>query len=100
MRYVSRGTEVTADDTNLFVDFCKNALECLKSLYSTYRDRTGETIKDVETWLGMADTKVWSMRYMRTGGVVMPDDHNLVLDCLKLLELAASELCRRVSCTQ
>lgn len=92
MRYVSTYSEVVADDTNLFVDFCKNALECLKNLYNTYKERTGVTLKDVETWIGMADTRVWNMRYVKTFDMVMPDDHNLVIDCLKTLELAASKL--------
>jgi hypothetical protein len=92
MKYVADGQMVLAEHTNLFVDYCDNAVSLLKQLYELFKSKTGKTLPNVEVWISMADYRVGLMRKVKFGDIVISRDHNLVIDVLKPIELALREI--------
>jgi len=86
------GKYVYARHTNVFIDFCSNALEAVKQIYEEFKAKKGITLPDVEDWIKMAEDRVGYMEKRKFGDVVLTRDHNLVIDSLKPLELALREI--------
>ena len=84
---MATGKYVYARHTNVFIDFCRNALEACKIIYDDFKKKTGKTLPDVEVWLQMAETRVGFMEKRKFGDLVVTRDHNLVVDSLKPMEL-------------
>lgn len=92
LRPVSAGEYVYAAHTNVFVDWLSDALAACKELYERFKERTGRTLPNVESWLNMTEVRIDLMRKVKYGDYVFPRDHNLVVDAMKPLELALREM--------
>jgi hypothetical protein len=71
LRYVSSDTEVLSSDLNDITD-------CLKALSSVLRVAIGG-----DPLVDELDAIIAKMRYVRSGDVVEPDDHNLKVDAIR-----------------
>jgi hypothetical protein len=96
MRYVSDGDYVLSQDTNLPVDYTCKSLDLLKHLYELFKAKTGRTLSNVEYWIAMAETRAGMMRRVAFGDFVLTKDHNLVIDTLKVIEVAVREINKNV----
>jgi len=92
MVYVKDGDYVCSSHVNIFVDWIKDAIAVCKELYERFKERTGRTLPRVEDWLNRAESKHKLMRRVMYGDLVIPDDHNLIIDTLKLLEMSLREI--------
>lgn len=86
------GKYVFARHTNVFIDFCSNALEAVKQIYEEFKAKKGITLPDVEDWIKMAEDRIGYMEKRKFGDIVLTRDHNLVIDSLKPLELVLREI--------
>jgi hypothetical protein len=96
MRYVNPKDEVRADDTNKFVNFAKRAVELMKKVYELYKLKTGKRLPLVEEYISMAETRAGFLKEVKTLDIIHPDDHNLIIDTLKPIELALMEIEKRL----
>jgi hypothetical protein len=96
MRYVKPKDEVRAEDTNLFVNFTKKAAELIKKVYELYKLKTGERLLLVEEYISIAETRARFLKEVKTLDIIHPDDHNLIIDTLKPIELALMEMEKRL----
>jgi len=96
MRYVKDGDYVLSQDANLPVDYTCKSLDLLKHLYELFKVKTGRTLSNVEYWIAMAETRAGMMRRVAFGDFVLTKDHNLVIDTLKVIEVAVREIDRNV----
>lgn len=87
MESVQDGEYVFTKHPNLFVDWLTDAVDVCKQLYEMFKTKTGETLPDVELWLGMAESRREMMRKALFGDLVYTKDHNLIIDTMKPLEL-------------
>ena len=92
MRYVKHGDYVESRDTNLLVDYTCISVSLLKHLYELFKAKTGKRLPDVERWISVADVRSGMMRKVVFGDFVLTRDHNLVIDTLKVIEVAVREI--------
>jgi hypothetical protein len=92
MRTVKTDDDVLSSDTNLFFDYCKAALQLLKELYEAYKERTGKAIPKVEEMIDMASNRLMFVMSVMYGFIVSASDHNTVVDSLKPIDVALTEL--------
>jgi len=71
LRYVSRDVEVLSSDLNAVTD-------CLKALSSVLRVATGG-----DPLVDELDAILSQIRYVKSGDVIQPEDHNLKVDAIK-----------------
>jgi mitochondrial fission protein ELM1 len=88
MEYVKKGDYVLAKHPNVFVDFTNTALDVLRELYDLFQQKTGRSLPDVEYYIGMAESRANFMRKAKFGDIVRVQDHNLVIDVWKPIEIA------------
>jgi len=88
MEFVRKGDYVLAKHPNVFVDFTNTALDVLKELYDLYKRKTGGSLPDVEYYIGMAESRAGFLRKVKFGDIVRVQDHNLIIDTWKCLEVA------------
>ena len=96
MRYVSEGMEVRSEDHNLLYQFVGYAISAVRELYSEFKRKTGRSLPKVELWLRMAEERHLIDRLVFSMDRVIPPDHNLIIDCLKPLELCLIEMERNL----
>jgi hypothetical protein len=92
MRYVNSGDEVRADDINLLIRYTKEAVELLKGIYDSFKTKTGKSLSDVETYISIADMRSSYLQEVLSLDTIDPDNYNIVIDTLKLIELALLEI--------
>jgi mitochondrial fission protein ELM1 len=88
MEYVKKGDYVLAKHPNVFVDFTNTALDLLKELYDLFKEKTGRELPDVEYYIGMAESRAAFLRKVKFGDIVRVQDHNLIVDVWKPIEIA------------
>lgn len=88
MDVVKKGDFVLAKHPNVFVDFVNGSISVVRDLYELFKEKTGESLPEVEYYIGMAEGRASLLRKVRHGDIVRVQDHNLVIDCLKPLEVA------------
>ena len=79
LRYVKYGDEVRASDV-------LTKLECLKVLRDTLKtkaDEMGSPSERVDPLVDQLDSILATIRYVRSGDIIQPEDHNYVVDALK-----------------
>ncbi|RLI87528.1 MAG: hypothetical protein DRP01_01595 [Archaeoglobales archaeon] len=92
MEYVEEGDYVFAKHINNLNEASKIVLDFCKEAYDKYKEKTGETLDDVELWLYLAENRINMMRSVKYGDIVLTKDHNLIIDSLKPLELVLRRL--------
>jgi hypothetical protein len=92
MRYVSDGDEVRAEDTNKFVNYTKKSIDLIKKIYELFKTKTGRTLPQVEAYISIADSRAGFLKEVKSLSIIHPDDHNLIIDILKPIELALMEI--------
>jgi len=92
MRYVKTGDEVRAEDTNKFIAYTRKAVELIKKIYELYKVKTGRTLPLVESYISLADMRAGFLKEVKSLSLIHPDDHNLIIDILKPVELALMEI--------
>ena len=86
--YVESGQYVYARHPALFVDFLKYLIDAVKLLYDEFKNKTGRTLPDVESYIDMAENRYSFARKPKTFDLVLTKDHNVIIDTFKPLELA------------
>jgi hypothetical protein len=79
LRYVKYGDEVRADDVNTKV-------ECLRLLRDTSKAKAAELgcpSERVDPLVEELDSILATIRYVRSGDIIQPEDHNYVVEALK-----------------
>jgi hypothetical protein len=79
LRYVKYGDEVRASDV-------LTKLECLKALRDTLKTKAAEMgcpSERVDPLVDQLDSILATIRYVRSGDIIQPEDHNYVVDALK-----------------
>jgi hypothetical protein len=79
LRYVKYGDEVRADDVNTKV-------ECIRVLRDTSKAKAAELgcpSERVDPLVEELDSILATIRYVRSGDIIQPEDHNYVVDALK-----------------
>jgi len=71
LRYVSEGDQVFHDDIN-------KPVECLRALSSLFR-----YFRPDDPLVDELDSILNKIPYVKTGDIIMPDHHNLIVDALK-----------------
>jgi hypothetical protein len=71
LRYVSEGDEVFHDDIN-------KKVECLKALSVIFRQ-----LRPDDPLVDELDSILNKIPYVKTGDIIMPDHHNLIVDALR-----------------
>jgi hypothetical protein len=92
MKHVSEGEYVLADHTNTFREYVSVSLEALKKLYEYYKAKFGEELKIVEDNIEMAESRLKFLPEVKYGDVVATRDHNIIIDCLKSIEVSLIEI--------
>jgi signal-transduction protein with cAMP-binding, CBS, and nucleotidyltransferase domain len=92
MRYVSEGEMVLAAHTNLFREYVLTALDALKELYEFYRGKFGTTLPLVEAMIELVENRMGFLPVVKYGDVVATRDHNIIIECLKAIEIALIEI--------
>jgi hypothetical protein len=92
MRYVSEGEMVLAAHTNLFREYVLTALDALKELYAFYKSKFGTTLPLVEDMIGLVENRIGFLPVVKFGDVVATRDHNIIIECLKAIEIALIEI--------
>lgn len=92
MVFVKDGEYVLSEHTNAFIDFVVTALELLKQIYENFKQQTGKELKNVEEWIEIASKRVNKLEKRKYGDIVVPSDHNLVIDTLKCIEVSLIEI--------
>ena len=88
MEFVKKGDYVLAKHPNVFVDFTNAALDLLKELYDLFKEKKGYDLPDVEYYIGMAESRAAYLRKVKFGDIIRVQDHNLIIDTWKPMELA------------
>jgi len=88
MEYVKKGDYVLAKHPNAFVDFTNAALDLLRELYDLFKEKKGYGLPDAEYYIGMAESRVMYLRKVKFGDIVRVQDHNLIIDTWKPMEMA------------
>jgi hypothetical protein len=79
LRYVKYGDEVRASDV-------LTKLECLKALRDTLKTKAAEMgcpSERVDPLVDQLDSILAAIRYVRSGDIIQPEDHNYVVDALR-----------------
>jgi hypothetical protein len=79
LRYVKHGDEVRASDV-------LTKLECLRALRDALKAKATEMgcpSKRVDPLVDQLDSIISMIRYVRSGDIIQPEDHNYVVDALK-----------------
>jgi Na+/phosphate symporter len=92
MRYVSEGEYVLAYHTNTFREYVSVALEALKKIYEYYKAKFGERLEILEENIDMAENRLKFLSEVKYGDVVATRDHNIIIDCLKSIEISLIEI--------
>jgi signal-transduction protein with cAMP-binding, CBS, and nucleotidyltransferase domain len=92
MRYVSEGEMVLAAHTNLFREYVLTALDALKELYAFYKGKFGATLPLVEAMIELVENRIGFLPVVKYGDVVATRDHNIIIECLKAIEIALIEI--------
>jgi signal-transduction protein with cAMP-binding, CBS, and nucleotidyltransferase domain len=92
MRYVSEGEMVLAAHTNLFREYVLTALDALKELYAFYKGKFGTTLPLVEAMIELVENRIGFLPVVKYGDVVATRDHNIIIECLKAIEIALIEI--------
>jgi hypothetical protein len=80
------------EDHNVFVDFCLEAIEAVKELYTSFKLKTGKIYPYVEDLIAVAEFRSWFLTKVRSADVVRPEHHNTIIDVMKPLEEALRAL--------
>jgi hypothetical protein len=88
MDVVRKGDYVLAKHPNVFVDFTNTALDLLKELYDLFKEKTGRSLPDAEYYIGMAESRADYFRKVKFGDIIRVQDHNLIIDTWKPMEIA------------
>jgi Na+/phosphate symporter len=92
MKYVSEGEYVLAYHTNTFREYVSVALEALKKIYEYYKAKFGERLEILEENIDMAENRLKFLSEVKYGDVVATRDHNIIIDCLKSIEISLIEI--------
>lgn len=92
MRYVAERDDVLAEHTNTFREYVSVAIDALKELYEFYKGKFGQTVGIVEDLIAVAENRLKFLPEVKFGDVVATRDHNIIIDCLKPIEMALIEL--------
>jgi hypothetical protein len=92
MRYVSEGEYVLAEHTNTFREYVSTGIEAFKKIYEYYKAKFGERLKIVEDNIEMAENRLKFLPEVKYGDVVATRDHNIIIDCLKSIEVSLIEI--------
>jgi hypothetical protein len=76
LRYVELGHEVTASDVNV-------KAECLRILKNEMATLARTANVAVDPLVDELDLILALIRYVKTGDIILPEDHNLVVDALR-----------------
>ena len=79
LRYVKYGDEVRASDVSA-------KLECLKALRDTLKTKATEMgcpSERIDPLVDQLDSILATIRYVRSGDIIQPEDHNYVVDALR-----------------
>jgi hypothetical protein len=76
LRYVELGYEVTASDVNV-------KAECLRILKNEMATLARTANVAVDPLVDELDSILALIRYVKTGDLILPEDHNLVVDALR-----------------
>lgn len=79
LRYVKYGDEVRASDVLA-------KLECLRSLRDTLKAKAAEMgcpSERIDPLVDQLDAIIAMIRYVRSGDIIQPEDHNYIVDALK-----------------
>ena len=79
LRYVKYGDEVRASDVSA-------KLECLKALRDTLKTKATEMgcpSERIDPLVDELDAIIAKIRYVRSGDIIQPEDHNYVVDALR-----------------
>lgn len=88
MRTVKDGDWVQKEDINYINQFVKNAVQALIKLYELYKEKTGQTIPEVEDLINTAVIRqVWLLDY-KSGDIITPSCHNNIIDTMKPVDVA------------
>jgi hypothetical protein len=88
LRYVKYGDEVRASDV-------LTKLECLKALRDTLKAKVAEVgcpSERVDPLVDQLDSIIAMIRYVRSGDIIQPEDHNYIVDALKKARDILSEI--------
>lgn len=88
LRYVKYGDEVRASDV-------LTKLECLRVLRDTLKAKATEMgcpSERVDPLVDQLDSIIAMIRYVRSGDIIQPEDHNYVVDALKKARDVLSEI--------
>jgi hypothetical protein len=92
MRYVSEGEYVLAEHTNLFREFVVTALDALRELYEFHKSKSRTALPLVEAMIELAENRIGFLPEVKFGDVVATRDHNIIIECLKAIEVALIEI--------
>jgi len=92
MKYVSEEEYVLAYHTNTFREYVSVALEALKKIYEYYKAKFGERLEILEENIDMAENRLKFLSEVKYGDVVATRDHNIIIDCLKSIEISLIEI--------
>jgi len=88
LRYVKYGDEVRASDV-------LTKLECLKALRDTLKTKATEMgcpSERIDPLVDQLDSILATIRYVRSGDIIQPEDHNYIVDALKKARDVLSEI--------
>jgi hypothetical protein len=88
LRYVKYGDEVWASDV-------LTKLECLKTLRDTLKAKAAEMgcpSERIDPLVDQLDAIIAMIRYVRSGDIIQPEDHNYIVDALKKARDILSEI--------
>jgi len=88
MEFVRKGDYVLAKHPNVFVDFTNVALDLLRELYDLFKKKRGVSLPEVEYYIGMAESRAGFLRKVKFGDIIRVQDHNLIIDTWKPMEMA------------
>jgi len=89
---VVEGDYVFAAHPNVVLEFIGHAIEATKLLYEEFKAKTGKVLPFAERMVWMAEIRYELARKVAFGDLVLPRDHNILIDALKPLELALREI--------
>jgi predicted metal-dependent HD superfamily phosphohydrolase len=92
MRRVKSGDPVMAEDHNLLVDFCLEAIAAVRELYTLFKLKTRKVYFYVEELIEVAEFRARFLTKVKSMDVVRPEHHNTVIDVMKPLEEALRAL--------
>jgi predicted metal-dependent HD superfamily phosphohydrolase len=92
MRRVKSGDPVMAEDHNIFVDFCIEAIGAVREMYTMFKLKTRKVYFYVEELIEVAEFRAGFLKKVKSMDTVRPEHHNTVIDVMKPLEEALRAL--------